>query len=206
MMSAGEAFSEAWQIYREELVAWAVFSAVPVLVGTLIPVVGALVLLPNVLREAEAAIAARRAPEVGAIFSFDEIGRDLVTSLLYLAAQGVGALFCCIGQPIAWLFCWYSLELSADGRVSPVDALRASAKWVGQNLGPTLTMALVSVALNSLGASLGFGFGVFLTMPLVFIAWSIHWADIRAEVHELAAEQGLDVAPAEHRQAGSPQA
>lgn len=187
------AFTNAWDVFRQDLVAWCIFSAVVILAGAFIPFFGALLLLPNMLRESKAALREERSPDVAAIFDFSHFKDDLATTGLYAIAQLVGVLMCCVGWPVAWILFWYSVEICADERVSPMDAMRLSMAYAMKHPGDTIGMALAGVLLNSLGASIAFG--IFFTTPLVFLAWTFYWLDVREEVYALAERKGISVTP-----------
>ena len=190
----GNIFGRSIDILKKDFIAWVLLGLVLVLAGSVIPLLGGLLLLPNALREGERAMREERAPEVGNLFNFEHIGLDITAMLLYVVAQSVGSLLCCIGMPVAWIGFWFSAELAADNRVSATDCLKLSWKWSTSHLGDTLGLALVSLALNSVGASLGIGIGVLITMPLTVIAWILYWGQVREEVYMMAQQAGIEVA------------
>ena len=190
----GNIFGRSIDILKKDFIAWVLLGLVLVLAGSVIPLLGGLLLLPNALREGERAMMEERAPEVGNLFNFEHIGLDITAMLLYVVAQSVGSLLCCIGMPVAWIGFWFSAELAADNRVSATDCLKLSWKWSTSHLCDTLGLALVSLALNSVGASLGIGIGVLITMPLTVIAWILYWGQVREEVYMMAQQAGIEVA------------
>lgn len=189
----GDVFGKSIDVFKRDFVAWVLFGLVLILAGSLIPLVGGLILLPNALREGERAIVEGRSPQVGELFNFSHLGLDLVSMLLYVMTQTLGSLLCCVGTPIAWIGFWYSAELAADGRLSATDTLKLSWAWSTTHLGDTIALAVISLALNSAGASLGMGIGVLCTMPLTLIAWILYWSSVREQVYDLAAQKGIEV-------------
>ncbi len=189
----GDSFGKAVDIFKRDFVGWLLIGLVLIVAASFIPLLGGLLLLPNALREGDRAIEESRAPDVAALFNFDNMGLDLVSMLLYMAAQALGSLACCIGGPVAWILFWFSAEVSADGRVSATDTLKVSYLWSKSHLGDAIGLAVLSVLLNSVGSS--FVVGVFLTFPFTLIAWVIYWRMVRHEVYALAIKEGVEVAP-----------
>lgn len=189
----GDSFGKAVDVFKRDFVGWMLLGLVLVLAGSVIPLLGGLLLLPNALREGDRAIAEERAPDVSALFDFAQVGQDLVSMLLYMSAQVLGSLLCCVGGPVAWILFWFSAEVSADGRVSSTDTLKVSYLWSKSHLGDVIGLAVLSAVLNSIGAS--FAIGVFFTFPFTLIAWVIYWRSVKPEVYALAIAEGVQVAP-----------
>lgn len=196
----GESFSGAVEILKRDLGGWLIAYGVWLLavlvVGSLIPVVGGMMLLPMLIRETTRAVAENRAPTVGGIFDFSALGNDAVTTFLYAIAQTIGMMVCCIGWPFAYIWFWYSIELAADGRVGAMDAMKISKLWASSHLGDTIGMAALGWLLNTLGASFGLGIGILFTFPLTVLAWVVYWNAVKSEVYALAASHGFEVTPA----------
>lgn len=192
-----ESFRRGWEIFKDDMGSWLVFGLVWTLLaslaGTVVPIVGGLLTLPMALREASKAVRENRSPDLNGLFEFKSLGEDFVSTLLYSIAQFVGVLCCCIGWPFAWILFWYTPELAADGRVSPTDAMKVSLAWSKENLGDTIAMALLGLFLNSLGASVGVGIGVFFTAPITLLAWVMYWQAVKSDVYATARAQGIEV-------------
>lgn len=190
----GDVFGKSLDVLKKDFIAWVLMGLVLTLAGSIIPLVGGLLLLPNALREGERAILEGRSPQVGELFNFSNLGLDFVSMLLYVLMQTLGSLLCCVGMPIAWIGFWFSAELAADGKVSATDTLKLSWAWSTSHLGDTIALAAISLALNSAGASLGMGIGILCTMPLTLIAWILYWGSVREQVYALAHQKGIAVA------------
>ena len=184
-------------MFTKDLGGWFVFGlvfiAVAAVLGSVIPVVGGLILLPLAMRETIAAVEAERAPEVGRMFQLDRIGNDGLPAVLKVAAQTVGALFCGVGWFVAWAGFFFAPELAAEGRVTAMDAMRLSWRHVGANLGSTLAVAGLGLLMMFVGASIAVG--VLLTVPLTLILYACHWLEVRDEVYAQAEASGITVAP-----------
>ncbi len=190
----GQTFSESIEVFKKYPGPWIVIGLVTMVVGGLIPVLGGLLLLPGVVREGSASIAEDRAPDISGLFS--RVGDDIGPMIIYtLAHTIIGIVTCGLGSIVAWILFWYTIEFSADGRVSAPDALKASIQWTKNNLADTIMMALASSAIVTLATTITCGIGVVVATPFVFIMWSVHWMHLRDEAHALAAQSGLDVAP-----------
>lgn len=196
-----DSFSKAWDIFEDDMGAWVattfVWSLAASVAGSVIPVVGGLVLLPNMIREASSAVEEGRSPEIGNVFKFDRLGEDFISMLTYAMSQIAGMLACCVGWPVAWIGFWYAAELAADGRVAGSDTMKVSWWWAKDHIGQTLGMALAGLVLNTIGASVGLGFGVILTLPITVLAWVVYWHAVRDDVYAMAVSRGVNVAPAQ---------
>ncbi|MEO1273169.1 MAG: hypothetical protein AAFX99_34210 [Myxococcota bacterium] len=195
MTRPGQSFREAWEIFIHEPLPWIALGAVFLLVGSVIPIFGGFLLLPNVVRETLAALEEERSPQVAGLFNLEHLPGDAASMGLYMIAQTVvGLLTCMIGWPLAWLGLWYSVELQAERRVSVLGSLRIALLWALHHPLDVITMGFGTLLINAVGASLGVGFGIALSAPIGFIAWAIHWRSIRSEVYTLAQSRGLEVA------------
>lgn len=190
-----QSFQQAFDTFKLHMVPWCIFGIVLVFAGTLIPIIGGFLLLPNALRETKKSILEQRAPELAGLFDMSHFGDDLVSMCLYTVAQTAGALLCCIGWPVAWILFWYTAELSADNRVSGADAMRASMAYVMENLSSTIAMAVICVVINSAVASVTAGVGVIFTTPIILLAWAYYWLAIQEDVYAIAAQKGIAVSP-----------
>jgi hypothetical protein len=199
MAMVGDSFSKAWDVFREDMGAWVattfVWSIAASVAGSVIPVAGGLVLLPNMIREASDAVEQGRSPEIANVFNFDHIGNDFISMLLYAGSQFAGMMLCCIGWPFAWIGFWYSAELAADDRIKPVDTLKVSWWWAKDNIGDTLAIALLGMLLNTIGATVGLGIGMIVTLPITVLAWVIYWHQVKDSVYAMAQSRGIAVAP-----------
>ncbi len=193
----GQSFTNAWEVFKNDMGSWVVFFMVfailATVAGSIIPLAGGLAMLPLAIRETSKAVQEQRSPNVPALWDFSNLGGDLITMLMYAAAQLVGMMMCFVGWPFAWIGFWYTAELAADAKVSPSDAFKLSWAWSKRNLGDTIGMAFLSWCLSTIGASVGLGFGLLLTGPMVLIAWAMYWHAVRDQVYALAVEQGIEV-------------
>ena len=188
----------AWGIYSGDFGPWLVFglvfAVVAVVASTAIPVVGGLMILPLAMRETLRAVEQERSPQIAGMFDFSHIGDDLLTSLLMVAAQYAGLAACLIGWPIAWMGFFFAPELAADGRVGGVDAMKLSWRYVTSNLGESLLVAVIGLAMASVGAS--FVVGIFLVAPLVLLLYACHFLDVRERIYADAQAAGITIKPA----------
>ena len=191
----GQTFNESVEVFKKYPGPWIVVGLVVMIVGSVLPVIGSVVLLPGVIREGTASIAEDRAPDINGIFA--HIGNDVGPMIVFtLAHMIVGAITCGIGSLVAWILFWYTIEFAADGRLAAPDTLKASIQWTKNNLADTIMMALASSAIATLATMITCGLGAFVATPFIFIMWSVHWIHLRERAHELAAQSGLEVAPA----------
>ncbi|MFT5682215.1 MAG: hypothetical protein ACI8RZ_003133 [Myxococcota bacterium] len=185
-----QVYQRAWDQLIARPVPWILFNAVFLAVGTFIPLIGALALMPNLIRETTAAIEEDRDPDLGALFDTRSLSEDLGGMLLYGGAQLVGLLMCLIGWPIAWVLFWLTPEIRADRMVGAVDAMKLSAAFVISHLGEVLAMILINSLLISLGSG-AMGLGVLLATPIITLSWSTYLIATRPELNALAQSRGL---------------
>ena len=192
-----DAMSRAWSVFSKDMGAWIiyglVFIAVASVLGSVLPVVGGLALLPLAMRETLAAVEQERSPEIAGMFQMQRLGDDFLTALFMVVAQGVGLLFCGVGWFVAWGGFFFAPELAADSRVSAMDAMRLSWRYVSSNLGASMGVALLGLLLTTVGAS--FVIGLVFTVPLVLVRYACHWLQVRDQVYAQAEASGIRVAP-----------
>ena len=191
----GQTFSESVEVFKKYPGPWVVVGLVVMIVGSVIPVLGGLVLLPGVLREGTASITEDRPPDINGLFT--DIGNDIGPMIVFtLAHTFVVILTCGLGSIVAWILFWYTVEFAADGRLAAPDTVKASVQWTKNNLADTIMMALASSAIATLATTITCGLGAFVATPFIFIMWSVHWVHLRERAHELAAQGGIEVQPA----------
>lgn len=191
----GESMTNAWAIYKQHLVEWTIFGFVVCMAGTIIPVLGGLILLPATLRETKRAMVENRGPKIGALLDTENLGGDIASMCLYALAQTIGVLMCFVGWPLAWFLFWFTAEIQADARVSVMDGMRVSMAWVTRNIGETIVMMLLSSVIVTIAASFGLGIGVFFAIPFVFIMWASYWESVSESAYAIAREKGIHVNP-----------
>ncbi len=185
-----QVYQRAWDQLMARPVPWILFNAVFLVVGTFIPIIGGLALLPNLIRETTAAVEGDRDPDIGALFDTSSLSEDLGGMLLYAGAQLVGLMMCLVGWPIAWVLFWMTPEIRADRMVSATDAMRLSAAFVTSHLGEILAMILINSVLISLGSG-AMGMGILLAAPIITLSWSHYLIETRTELAALAESRGL---------------
>ncbi|WP_262852134.1 hypothetical protein [Mumia quercus] len=109
-------------------------------------------------------------PSFGDFFKWgDRAGTVILTLLLLGVLTFVGILLCVLPGIIFTFFAWYTLWFVLDRGMSPFEALQASFRLVGNNLGPVFLLALALIGINIVGACLC-GIGLLVTVPITLIA------------------------------------
>lgn len=109
-------------------------------------------------------------PSFGDFFKWgDRAGTVILTLLLLGVLTFVGIVLCVLPGIIFTFFAWYTLWFVLDRGMSPFDALQASFRLVGNNLGPVFLLALALIGINIVGACLC-GVGLLVTVPITLIA------------------------------------
>jgi uncharacterized membrane protein len=122
-------------------------------------------------------------PEIAELSSTDGIGVYLVASVIVSVVVGIGLVACVLpGLVAAFLFQFYGYAVvdrradaySVAANADPIAALRTSFQVVTKNLGSVLVLALVSFAINLVGALLC-GIGLLVSLPVTAIALAYAW-------------------------------
>ncbi|MFD1826001.1 MULTISPECIES: hypothetical protein [Mumia] len=109
-------------------------------------------------------------PSFGDFFKWgDRAGAVILTLLMLAALTFVGIILCILPGIIFTFFAWYTLWFVLDQGLNPLDALQASFRLVGNNLGPVFLLALALIGINIVGACLC-GIGLLVTIPVTLIA------------------------------------
>ncbi|MCP4806786.1 MAG: hypothetical protein GY913_07015 [Proteobacteria bacterium] len=192
-----EPLSKAWDIYSKDFGPWfvfgLVFAVIAAITATVLPVVGGLITLPLAMRETIRAVEGQRSPTVAGMFDFSNLGDDLLTSFLMVAAQYAGLFLCLIGWPIAWMGFFFAPELVADGRVGGMDAMKLSWRYVTSNLGPSLIVALIGFGIAAVSSSIIIG--IFFTLPLILLMYACHFLAVREQIYADAQAAGITLKP-----------
>ncbi len=182
-------FKESWEIIKPDLVPWVVlflvFSILNSFTGGL-----AVLLIPNLYRTCRDALREQRAPEIGDLFNFDEVGDDIVTMVLQYIANMVGALFCGIGALVTGVLFFWAPMLAAEGEFAPVDAMKASMAHAKANFGEIFMFLLVGMILNFVGV-LVCCVGILVTVPVTFVAMWRFFEQHKAAIMAAADAEGL---------------
>ncbi len=148
------------------------------LVGTFI----SLVISLGLIRAALIILDGRR-PAVEDLLSTKDIGPYIIASIVVSILFVVGLLFCILpGLIVAFLVQFYGyaiVDQKADivgGAASsdPIGAIRTSIQIVWGNLGQIILLALLSLAVNIVGALLC-GLGLLVSLPVTAIALAYAW-------------------------------
>ncbi|WP_153865215.1 hypothetical protein [Mumia zhuanghuii] len=111
-----------------------------------------------------------RKPGFGDFFQWGEhAGKVVLTFLLLGVLTFVGLILCILPGIVFTFFAWYTLWFVMDRGQGPWEALQASFRLVGNNLGPVFLLALALIGINILGFILCL-VGLLVTIPLTLIA------------------------------------
>jgi len=114
---------------------------------------------------------------IGDLFgAVDMAGPALIATLLMGLASMVGAMFCIIPAYIVHGMLMLTLPIMADRRLGPVDAMKASYEALKSDMLMATLYAVVLGLVASLGV-IACGFGVVVTMPLLFLGTALVYRD-----------------------------
>jgi uncharacterized membrane protein len=184
-----EHFSAGWNIVKENLVGWIIFSLVWGITASF--GVGIL-LLPNVYRAVRDAINSNSAPEIGALFNFDNITEDAIGMIIFAVAQFVGSIALGIGALVAGVLFFWIPPLLAENRVAGAESWKASLAHSKGNFVDILVFGLVAGVVNFAGALLC-GLGTIVTLPVTLAASWLFYSQNRDEIAQLSAQEGLQL-------------
>lgn len=109
-----------------------------------------------------------RAFSTAGVFKFENLGPVIVTSLLVGAGVLVGTVLCYLPGIAFGFFSSYSLYFLIDKNLAPVDAIKASFRFVLDNLGPTILWYLVTLVIVFVGELLC-GVGLLAAIPIALV-------------------------------------
>ncbi len=188
-MTLGPFVSKAWALVTADLVLFIV-SYLIVAVLCSIPLVGLIIggpLMFGFLRIVQKRYKGEPA-EIGQVFDgFKDFTKGLVTVLLALAASlcivipiviiiVVLSMIPCVGAVLAIVLyicailalsagLYFLMPIAALSATSPMDAIKASIKFLIANIGPMVLLSVVT-ALISMAGAIACGVGVLFTVPL----------------------------------------
>jgi len=181
-------FGAAWNIVKENLVGWIIFTLVLGILGSF--GVG-LLLVPNAMRAARDAIDSNSGPEIGALFNFDNITDDAIGMIIYFAAIFVGSFVVIGGLIASVLFAWVPMLL-AENRVAGAESWKASLAHTKGNFVDILVFGVIATVINIAGG-LACGLGTFITAPVTLVAGWLFYTSQRDQILQLAQQDGVSL-------------
>lgn len=186
-----EHIQSAWGVVSENLVGWIIYSVVFGLVVGFTCGLGA-ILAVNHYRGIAAAVAENRAPEIGDLFNFDNIGEDVMWLVVMAVAIFIGELACGIGAVVAVVLLNWSIFIVAEGKMSAMDSFKGSFEHAKENWTEILIFVLICGALNFVGVLCCY-VGIFVTAPVVACANWLFFSANKEAIYAKASEAGLAV-------------
>lgn len=174
----------AWPIVKENLVGWVIYFLV---FGVTLGFGIGFFFIPNAFRGAMTAIDDNAAPEVGALFNFDNISSDAVGMVVFGFAYTLGMFACGIGALVVGVLGFFTPMILAEGNHEPIDAIKASFAGSKEIAVQIFVFLIISSIVNMVGAMACY-IGSLVTGPIVFVAAILYWRDVREQV--LAASKG----------------
>ncbi|TVR18368.1 MAG: hypothetical protein EA387_14685, partial [Nitriliruptor sp.] len=107
--------------------------------------------------------------ELQTLFKFDNLPQLLIGALIVAVLTSIGSILCYFPGLIVTFFTQFYVHFLIDQNMTGVDAIKASFKFVNQNLGTLVGFFLASLVAYFLGALLC-GIGLLVALPVVFIA------------------------------------
>ncbi|MGI5187419.1 hypothetical protein ACQEVI_04660 [Promicromonospora sp. CA-289599] len=105
----------------------------------------------------------------GNLFKVSSYGKIILTALLLLVANVIGACLCGLGSIALAIFAPFTYHHVVDKGLGAWTALASSFRLVGKNFGAVFLLELALLGINILG-SIPCGLGLFITAPLSIVA------------------------------------
>ena len=177
-----------WAVVQPNLVGWVLFG----IVVTVVNMFGiGFVLWPNVYRATRKAVASNAAPEMGDLFSFDNIADDAIVMILFGVALTLSVFLCGIGQFVALPLFFFAPWLVADGSFDAMGAMKASMAHGKVNLVGHLIQIMIMGFVMGLLSTVTFGLGGLIGTPVLLVAYEKYFRDNRDGL--LAAAQAAQI-------------
>jgi uncharacterized membrane protein len=115
------------------------------------------------------------------LFSTDNLGPYILTSLLVAVIVFVGSLITCglLGL-VAGFFLFFAPFYSLDKGTSPMEALRASVTLVNRNISTVIVLFIGALIAYLIGAALC-GIGLLVAYPIILIAYGYMYRTLNGE-------------------------
>ncbi len=116
--------------------------------------------------------------ELQTLFKFDNLPQLLIGALIVAVLTSIGSMLCYFPGLIVTFFTQFYVHFLIDQDMTGVDAIKASFKFVNQNLGTLVGFFLASLVAYFIGALLC-GIGLLVALPVVFIAQAYTYQRLR---------------------------
>lgn len=114
------------------------------------------------------------------MLSFDNIGSVIVAALITGVAIAIGSFFCFLPGIVIAFYTQFTLWFVVERKMSPIDAIGASASLVNKNVGSLIGFYLASLVAFFVGALLC-GVGLLVAFPVVVLAQAFTYRSLKGE-------------------------
>ena len=119
-------------------------------------------------------------PPVAAFFRIDNVANVIVAALLVGIGTWIGTVLCILPGIAFAIFSAFTYYFALDKQLSAVDAIKASWSVVAKNFGSVLGLLVLLFLLNIAGAIV-IGIGLFVTVPVSFVATAYAYRRLNGE-------------------------
>lgn len=145
----------------------------------LVGFIGAFIVQAAVTRAA-LAITYGEKVELGLLFATDGLPQVALGAVILGVATSIGYMFCFVPGLIVIFFAQFFVFFALDKRLSAMDAITASFRFVNENLATLIGFYLASLLAMMLG-SLLCGIGVLVAFPIVVLAQAYTYRRLQGE-------------------------
>lgn len=177
-------YKQALDIFQKDPVPWVLLYGAQLVISVFTFGLGTL-LVPNVMRATRDALDNETAPDLGALFQFDDFLEDAIAAGGLLVVTMVGSS---IVGPLSTLLAMllsYAPPAVTEKHVGGLDALQLSANYVIKDPVPVILHGLSGMVLNLPG--LCCFFPLFVTLPITGIAHWLLYQQVRDGVLQIPA-------------------
>lgn len=104
----------------------------------------------------------------------------VIVSLLATILELIGLIALIVGAFIVAWFLVFATYFVVDKAQQPIEAIKSSVSLVGANVGNTIVLFLLSIAVGLLGA-VACGVGLLVAIPVIVFAWSYAYKSFLGE-------------------------
>jgi uncharacterized membrane protein len=125
-------------------------------------------------------IAQARKPQIGTMFSTDQLGNVLLAGVILGVLTGIGLVLLVIPGLIVIFYTQFTMFFVVQRGLGAVDAIKASASLVSQNVGTLVGFFFAALLVYVIGLVLC-GIGLLVAIPVIILAQTYTYFRLQGE-------------------------